>query len=184
MGLPNSPSLGMSMPTSFCARTTSPMAERSRVCSAASSSVVTAFFAHMARKSAGRGRLPTWVVRMRSVLRFMAESVQDVQSFDKLRMSGKQSVHGERAEPRSVQIVQDVRRLKGTAFEFSNPVESFGIVGKNFPFDLWIEALHRFEPGNRVELARGIAMAVVGTGNQIFLAPVRDHIRKVVIGLG
>src|SRR5262245_15884279 len=72
MGLPNSPSLGMSMPRSFCARTTSPMAERSRVCSAVSSSALTVFFAHMARKSAGRGRLPTWVVRMRSVLRFMA----------------------------------------------------------------------------------------------------------------
>jgi len=25
------------------------------------------------------------------------------------------------------------------------PLESSGIVGKNFPFDLWIKALHRFE---------------------------------------
>jgi hypothetical protein len=30
-------------------------------------------------------------------------------------------------------------------YDASNPVESSGIVGKNFPFDLWIEALHRFE---------------------------------------
>ena len=39
-------------------------------------------------------------------------------------------------------------------YDASNPVESSGIVGKNFPFDLRIEALHRFEPRNRVELAR------------------------------
>jgi hypothetical protein len=38
-------------------------------------------------------------------------------------------------------------------YDASNPVESSGIVGKNFPFDLRIEALHRFEPGNRVEFA-------------------------------
>jgi hypothetical protein len=38
-------------------------------------------------------------------------------------------------------------------YDASNPVESSGIVGKNFPFDVRIEALHRFEPGNRVELA-------------------------------
>lgn len=76
--------------------------------------------------------------------------------------------------------------IVGTVWEASasNPVESSGIVGKNFSFDLRIEVLHRFEPGNRVELARGIAMAVVGTDNEIFLARVRDHIRKVVIGLG
>jgi hypothetical protein len=40
-----------------------------------------------------------------------------------------------------------------TNYDASNPVESSGIVGKNFPFDLRIEARHRFEPGNRVELA-------------------------------
>src|SRR4029453_5630882 len=44
-------------------------------------------------------------------------------------------------------------------YDASNHVESSGIVGKNFPFDLRIDALHRFEPRNRVELARGIAMA-------------------------
>ena len=38
-------------------------------------------------------------------------------------------------------------------YDGSNPVEASGIVGKNFPFDLRIEAFHRFEPGNRVELA-------------------------------
>ena len=38
-------------------------------------------------------------------------------------------------------------------YDASNPVESSGIVGQNFPFDLRIEALHRFESGNRVELA-------------------------------
>ena len=31
-------------------------------------------------------------------------------------------------------------------YDASNPVESSGIVGKNFPFDLRIEVLHRFEP--------------------------------------
>ena len=41
----------------------------------------------------------------------------------------------------------------GQTMMLSNPVESSGIVGKNFPFDLRTEALHRFEPGNRVELA-------------------------------
>src|SRR4029434_3306183 len=74
--------------------------------------------------------------------------------------------------------------VKPLNYDASNPVEASGIVGKKFPFVLRVEALHRFEPGNRVELARGIAMAVVGTDNQIFLARVRDHIRKVVIGLG
>ena len=41
------------------------------IVSAASSSAALDFFAHMARKSTGRGRLPTWVVRIRSVLRFI-----------------------------------------------------------------------------------------------------------------
>src|SRR5262249_49439880 len=56
---------------------------------------------------------------------------------------------------------------------FSDPVESSGIVGKNFPFDVRIDARHRFETGNRVEFARGIAMAVVGADDEIFLACVR-----------
>jgi hypothetical protein len=53
--------------------------------------------------------------------------------------------------------------IVGTVWEASasNPVESSGIFGKNFSFDLRIEVLHRFEPGNRVELARGITVAVV-----------------------
>ena len=53
--------------------------------------------------------------------------------------------------------------IVGTVWEASasNPVESSGIVGKNFSFDLRIEVLHRFEPGNRVELGRGITVAVV-----------------------
>jgi hypothetical protein len=38
-------------------------------------------------------------------------------------------------------------------YDASNPVEASGIVGKNFPFELRIEALHRLEPANRVELA-------------------------------
>src|SRR5262245_4784343 len=40
-----------------------------------------------------------------------------------------------------------------------NPVESSGIVGKNFSFDLRVEAVHRFETGNRVEFAGRVAMA-------------------------
>ncbi|HEX2385942.1 MAG TPA: hypothetical protein VHL99_05230 [Candidatus Binatia bacterium] len=75
MGFPNSPSLGISTPASLCRRTTSPIAELRRAASAASSSAVASFFAHSARKSAGRGRLPTWVVRMRSVLRFMVPEI-------------------------------------------------------------------------------------------------------------
>jgi hypothetical protein len=51
---------------------------------------------------------------------------------------------------RPVPVVQTVRWAN---YDASNPVESSGTVGKNFPFDLRIEALHRFEPGNRVELA-------------------------------
>ena len=76
--------------------------------------------------------------------------------------------------------------IVGTVWEASasNPVESSGIIGKNFSFDLRIEPLHRFEPGNRVELARGITVAVVGTDHEIFLARVGDHISKVVICLG
>jgi hypothetical protein len=49
-------------------------------------------------------------------------------------------------------------------------LESSVVVGKNFPFVLRIEACDRFEPGNRVELSRGIAIAVVGTDSQIVFA--------------
>ena len=63
MGLPNSPSLGMSMPVSFCARTTSPMAERKRVCSAASSFGSRASaFSNAARSL----QTPAWRVRRSS----------------------------------------------------------------------------------------------------------------------
>ena len=43
----------------------------------------------------------------------------------------------------------------------SDPVESSGIVGRNFPFDLRIEALHRFEPGNRASSLLRFAKALV-----------------------
>ena len=35
-----------------------------------------------------------------------------------------------------------------------NPIKSSRIVGKNFPFHLWTEAVHRFEPCDGIEIAR------------------------------
>jgi hypothetical protein len=60
--------------------------------------------------------------------------------------------------------------IVGTVWEASasNPAES-GIVGKNFSFDLWIEVLHRFEPGNALS-SLWYRMAVVSTDHEIFLA--------------
>jgi hypothetical protein len=46
-------------------------AERSRASSAASSCAPVVFFDHISRKSAGRGRLPTCVVKIRLVLRLI-----------------------------------------------------------------------------------------------------------------
>jgi hypothetical protein len=40
-------------------------------------------------------------------------------------------------------------------YDVSNPVESSGIVGKYFPFDLRIEALHRFETHLRETCSNG-----------------------------
>src|SRR5215467_1275511 len=68
MGFPNSPSLTMSMPASTWRRTTSATA----LASAGSSCRAGAFSRCNSRSSEGRERLPTWVVRMRSVVRFMS----------------------------------------------------------------------------------------------------------------
>src|SRR5215831_18218909 len=66
----------MSMPASTCFSTTAATAERMRDFSAAASTGTPSSFANIARtRSSGRGRLPVWVVRKRSVLRFIARSV-------------------------------------------------------------------------------------------------------------
>src|SRR6266516_1772862 len=65
----------MSTPASTCLRTTSPTALRTPASKAWGSGAVPASIAsRVAVRSQGRGRLPVWVVRMRSVLRFMAVS--------------------------------------------------------------------------------------------------------------
>src|SRR6266852_6136802 len=60
----------MSRPISACLRTTSVTAERIPAARAAGSTGTPSSFANIVRvSSSGRGRLPVWVVRMRSVLR-------------------------------------------------------------------------------------------------------------------
>ena len=39
-----------------------------------------------------------------------------------------------------------------------NPIKPSGILRKNFPFHLWAEAFHRFEPRDGVELARCVTV--------------------------
>src|SRR5262245_24322272 len=63
----------MSMPSSTCLRTTSPTAScKRRACAASSTGLPCCLASITASTSGGRGRLPTWVVRMRSLLRFIA----------------------------------------------------------------------------------------------------------------
>ena len=64
IGLPNSPSFGMSMPASSWSATTSATDRRSSACRAASSCAVSVGFDHASRSASGRGRLPAWVVRI------------------------------------------------------------------------------------------------------------------------
>src|SRR5215468_5743724 len=73
MALPNSPSPGMSMPRSFCCRTTSITAPRScawKACSSLASPAAHARFASI--RCSARGRLPAWLVRMCVLLLLMA----------------------------------------------------------------------------------------------------------------
>src|ERR1700730_11764339 len=66
----------MSIPASICFSTTAATAERIRDLSAAASTGTPSSLANIAcTRSSGRGRLPVWVVRNRSVLRFIARSV-------------------------------------------------------------------------------------------------------------
>src|ERR1700730_5753183 len=66
----------MSIPASICFSTTAATAERMRDLSAAASTGTPSSLANIARtRSSGRRRLPVWVVRKRSVLRFIAQSV-------------------------------------------------------------------------------------------------------------
>src|SRR5256886_2413088 len=70
-GLPSSPSLTTSMPERACLSTHSATAVRTRSAKALGSGGFPASRARsMSLRSGGRGRLPVWVVRMRSVLRF------------------------------------------------------------------------------------------------------------------
>src|SRR5215813_1287759 len=72
-GLPISPSSTTSTPSSVCVRTMSPTARRTLAANASGSygrPVALAWIS--SSRSAGRGRLPAWVVRMRSVLRCIA----------------------------------------------------------------------------------------------------------------
>ena len=72
LGLLISPSLTISMPASTCLRTISRTLRASAFSYAASSTLPPSKRAcSAASMSAGRGRLPVWVVRMRSVLRFI-----------------------------------------------------------------------------------------------------------------
>src|SRR5690606_11902348 len=71
IGLPNSPSLGMSTPASDCAFTTSATEDRRSSPSACSSWGPDGGLDHASRKASGRGRLPACVVRIRSVLLLM-----------------------------------------------------------------------------------------------------------------
>src|ERR1044071_1527875 len=74
LGLLHSPSLTMSMPASTCLRTISRTFLASAFSYAASSTLPPSKRAcSAASMSAGRGRLPVWVVRMRSMLGFMDE---------------------------------------------------------------------------------------------------------------
>src|SRR5262245_1452234 len=74
LGLLHSPSLTTSMPASTCLRTISRTFLASALSYAASSTFPPSKRAcSAASMSAGRGRLPVWVVRMRSMLGFMDE---------------------------------------------------------------------------------------------------------------
>src|SRR5438093_1520019 len=64
----------MSTPASTCCRTISATARCTRASKTAGSGGVPASSAsNVAARSGGRGRLPVWVVRIRSVLRFMVD---------------------------------------------------------------------------------------------------------------
>src|SRR5262245_16889826 len=65
-----SPSLGMSMPHSACIRTASATCRARMVRSASLNSVPSSLRCRISTISGGRTRLPTWVVRMRRLLRF------------------------------------------------------------------------------------------------------------------
>src|SRR6478672_7736864 len=63
------------MPASACFLTTSDTAARTRAASASRSTGTPASLAYIMRmRSSGRGRLPVWVVRKRSVLRIITAS--------------------------------------------------------------------------------------------------------------
>ena len=71
---PLRPSLTRSMPAATCFCTTSATAARTLAASAARSTGTPSSLAYIVRtRSSGRGRLPVWVVRKRSVLRFMGD---------------------------------------------------------------------------------------------------------------
>src|SRR5215471_6410320 len=71
----------MSRPVSFCLRTHSPMAARTRAWKAGMSDKWPCSLAmSISSRSLGRGRLPQWVVRIRCVLRFIVSLLIETQA--------------------------------------------------------------------------------------------------------
>src|ERR1700730_3165547 len=71
IGLPNSPSFGISIPVFNCSVSTADPGSGSRAGSSASSAPARVGFAQASRSLSGRGRLPACVVRIWSVLRLI-----------------------------------------------------------------------------------------------------------------
>src|SRR5215813_6965939 len=74
---------------------------------------------------------------------------------------------------RSVQVVQTVRCANYKAL---NPVESPGMVGKNFPFDRRVEVLHRLE---RTVVPMVPAVSVVPIVFRPKISPARKTLARV-----
>ena len=66
-------------------------------------------------------------------------------------------------------------------YDASNPVESSGIVGKNFPFDLRIEALHRFEHTQEKTVPMVPTVPIVPIVSRQKISPVRRHSGNLLV---
>ena len=65
----------------------------------------------------------------------------------------------------------------------SYPIKPLRIVRENLSFHIFIEPFHRLEPRDGIELARSIAVAVVGADEQVVRAGVGDDVWKVIVRL-